>query len=164
MNYKLYILYCPYQNIIRYIGVTKRDLKDRLTEHLRCDKNKHKSNWIKKILSKGYIPEIKLIADNLSEEKAYEMEKQLIKICRHLLGKKLTNINDGGKHIFNCSNSKSVVQIEPTTGMILNLYYSINEAARKNNISDRSIRKVLKGKRKTAGGSKWKFLSDLRRY
>lgn len=51
---------------------------------------------------------------------------------------------------------KSVIQMD-LNDKILNIYTSINKASKENNISIGNISSVCSGKRKTAGGYKWKF-------
>lgn len=55
---------------------------------------------------------------------------------------------------------KPVCKIDITTNKILKIYPSIIEAEKENNIR-KHIASVCKGKRKTAGGYKWKYLDDI---
>lgn len=99
MNYKLYILICPIDNCVRYVGITSKSLKERLKIHIRNrnrKKNYYKENWIQKLKKQNLKPQIKLVADKLSKEKACQMEIDLIALYRSIVGKKLTNIHEGG--------------------------------------------------------------------
>ena len=97
MKTKIYIL-CDPDGKIRYVGKTiKKYLSSRLTAHLweaRCGAKNHRCNWIRSILSKGYIPSISLIGEvkgnGCKEEIAW------IKYFRDE-GIKLVNGTDGGE-------------------------------------------------------------------
>lgn len=78
---------------IRYIGLTKQTLLNRLKSHKRDKKNLHKWHWMNKI-GKDNI-EITLLCSNLDLDEACNLEILLIKEYREL-GYKLTNISNGG--------------------------------------------------------------------
>jgi len=87
-KYSLYLLICPNENIVKYIGITSRKVEERLYEHLRMTgNNPHKNNWIKKLLNSKKSPKIKVIFDGLTEKEACNLEIKLIKQHRKLLGK-----------------------------------------------------------------------------
>jgi len=90
---KIYCLICPIENKVRYVGLTKRYLSERLWSH--CNKkkqgNKRKSEWIKLLKSSDLVPEIKLLETPISEI-AVEREKFWIK---HFGRENLLNMNDG---------------------------------------------------------------------
>lgn len=71
----------------------------------------------------------------------------------HLLhgGEKVT------EKILNSNKGKPIKRIDPYHKKPSVTYRSINEAERHNSISDTSIKKVLKGERRTAGGWFWKY-------
>lgn len=99
--YRSYILICPIERIVKYVGITYQTLEERLNGgngHLYPNKksNPHKYHWIQKLKKQGLKPEIKLVCDNLTEEQACKMEIELIALYRHLVGEKLTNIHEGG--------------------------------------------------------------------
>lgn len=83
-----------------YIG---KGTGERMLKHLsykHCDKNKHKSNTINKIINAGYNIKnyiIKLI-DDIDEQKAFALEIHLIKSLRDA-GINLTNKTNGGEGI-----------------------------------------------------------------
>ncbi len=65
MATKIYVL-CEPDGEIRYIGKTSRSLLSRLTKHLyeaRCGGGGHRCNWLRFLLSTGYIPTITLIGE-----------------------------------------------------------------------------------------------------
>lgn len=55
------------------------------------------------------------------------------------------------------NRSKIVYQIDKITSKIINKFYGVQEASRKTNICSRGIYAAIYGKRKTAGGYKWKY-------
>jgi hypothetical protein len=90
---KLYCLVCPETNEIRYIGITKRYLSERLYKHLNNNLNgkSKKVQWINYLKSKKLIPIIKLIRNLELNEDSVEAEKKEIAKYNNLL-----NSNDGG--------------------------------------------------------------------
>lgn len=57
--------------------------------------------------------------------------------------------------------SKAVVQIDMPSGTIINVFPGVNEAAKHTTALNSKICSVCKGKRKSAGGYHWKYLSDI---
>ena len=62
------------------------------------------------------------------------------------------------KDLIKEKNSKAVAKIDKKTDKILEIYPSVSEAERQNNCHSH-IKDVCNGKRKTAGGYKWKFIN-----
>lgn len=95
-----------------YIG---KGNKDRIFKHLsykHCDKNKHKSNTINKIINEGYDIKnyiIKLV-DNIDEQRAFELEMYLIKALRNT-GINLTNKTDGGEGVLGFKHSDETIRL-----------------------------------------------------
>lgn len=56
---------------------------------------------------------------------------------------------------------KSVAKLDKDTEEIIAVYPSISEAERQNKTTNHHVGAVCSGKRKTAGGYKWKFCSDI---
>ena len=52
------------------------------------------------------------------------------------------------------------LELEIVNGVVIEVYYSINQAARENNTTARHISEVAHKKRKQAGGYDWKLISD----
>ena len=75
------------------------------------------------------------------------------KIIKENIPDEVLSIEEINKKIF----SRSVAKIDPKTNEILQVYSSVSEAERENNIP-RHIGAVCKGKRKTAGGFKWEYI------
>jgi hypothetical protein len=57
--------------------------------------------------------------------------------------------------------TKKVNKLDPKSFKILNTYDSIKDAATDNNILDRHISCVCKGKRQTTGGFSWEYVDDI---
>lgn len=98
--YKIYELIDPrdVEYNPRYIGYTSTSLKARLQEHMkpsRLAKNNYRANWIRSLREVEITPEIRLIEEVDTLEKAWEREKFWIKTYR-LLGHRLANATDGG--------------------------------------------------------------------
>lgn len=79
----------PLSNKVRYIGKGK----DRRAWSLSHRKGYHK-NWLAKLNKLGLKPIIEILADNLTEEQAFEKEKELIKSYDDL-----TNLTSGGEGV-----------------------------------------------------------------
>lgn len=88
---KVYCLYEKETLKIRYIGITKNSLNQRLYEHLKIKKNLHKDNWINKL--NGQVG-IRLIKAFDSKEAARELELYLIRTYKD--SHKLVNLQDRG--------------------------------------------------------------------
>lgn len=158
MNHKIYVLYCPKENIIRYIGVTRQKLKIRFKDHLRDDSNPYKANWIRKIRREGFEPEIRIVAENLSEKEAYSKEKELVSLLRQMLGKKLTNIADGGKTPV--VKKRKVLQYDFDGKLIKSHNSGTRKIAETLNINRRSLRNALIGKSSSYKGFVWRYEGD----
>lgn len=116
-----------------YVGKGKNDrVRHHLFEsNIKGDKNKHKTNKIKKLLSNNIQPFIEIVNSNLTEHDAFELEKQLIiKFGRADLGLgPLTNLTDGG---------------DGASGKIFSTEYrkKLSDAAKKVKMSDETKRKI----------------------
>lgn len=104
-NYKIYILREKISGDIRYVGLTRNTLLQRLSGHLRDTSITHKTNWIKKV-GKDNI-EIILIEENInSKEEA--CEKEIFYISEYKKsGINLVNTTNGGDGWFDCNFSES---------------------------------------------------------
>lgn len=97
MLYYIYGLYSTEDGLIRYVGQTKSNLKQRRNEH-KCDaltrnlKN-HKCNWIRSVYRRGYEIEIKLI-ETVNETNW--VEKEIFWINEFSKTRKLVNQLPGG--------------------------------------------------------------------
>ena len=87
---------------IRYVGKTTKPLHDRLTKHLRDARaggHSHKANWIRRMLSAGRLPDIRLI-EAVSGD-GVEQERRWIKFFRESK-LDLVNLTDGGEGVAGC--------------------------------------------------------------
>ncbi len=75
--YSVYTLIDPRDNLIHYVGISK-DPQQRFQEHLRKDHNWLKSAWIHELKELGFLPSMRVIAENLTYEEAQKSEYQLI--------------------------------------------------------------------------------------
>ena len=91
----IYVLICPISNKIRYVGQSN-DPKRRYRRHIYDSKRRtdHKSNWIKKLISKDLKPILKII-HTCNENEVDYYEKYYIDLYKESFD--LTNIKDGGK-------------------------------------------------------------------
>ena len=100
-NFYVYIYKNPLKNNDPfYVGKGKGD---RFLYHLKEKKsvNPHKSNTIKQIRTQGLEPIIEIYINNLIENDAFEVEKNLIKFFgrRNIKTGGLTNLTDGGEGV-----------------------------------------------------------------
>jgi hypothetical protein len=98
MRTKIYVL-CEPDGEIRYIGKTVKSISLRLSQHLkevRCGKKNHRCNWIRSILSGGYLPVVQFIGevegDGIREEIAWI-------VYGRQEGWRLVNGTDGGEGV-----------------------------------------------------------------
>jgi hypothetical protein len=92
-NYKIYFLSLKGSQEVKYVGLTKRNLKDRLSDHKRGDRKTKNSCWVKKHKDKV---EINLLEDNIfTLQEANEREKYYISLYK-CIGADLNNLTDGG--------------------------------------------------------------------
>jgi hypothetical protein len=111
---KIYTLADPTSNEIRYIGKTKRTLKDRWYQHCSIHKQQkqtnYKSNWLLTILNKGLRPKIELL-EGVEDEFWQETEKFWIAQFR-IWGFRLTNLSEGGQGPTSCKGSSGYKHTE----------------------------------------------------
>ncbi len=89
----IYSLCDPESGAVRYVGITRRSLKERLRTHIRFakDSNNHRSTWIRSVIARGLRPTITTLEETMDVER----ERWWIVHYRSL-GCDLTNGNDGG--------------------------------------------------------------------
>jgi len=103
---KIYCLYDPNECKVRYIGRTsKKVLEHRLIEHISKAKYfekyhegkrlPHRINWIKKILSEGREPKIKLLKEIEGWSESHQFERELINKWKDV--RNLVNLEDRGE-------------------------------------------------------------------
>jgi hypothetical protein len=150
---KVYVLIDPEYLKIRYIGITKKTLKSRLSNHMSDifrDKAR-KSNWIKSLLKRGVIPIIKQIKLCNTRKEALELENQLI--LKYY--KKFKLVNDLKAGMFDNKTARKHLRkplyIYDYNGNFLKQGGTIKETAKELGIYYRSISKVLNGEVLSAG-------------
>jgi len=94
-SFYLYGIYCPYNDDLKYIGITTGTLCNRLKSHLRKPTNGKIALWFKELKKDGKLPEIKLI---MSFNNYTDLLKgEINEIKKHKdSGVVLYNIADGG--------------------------------------------------------------------
>jgi hypothetical protein len=92
---KLYGLYCPITDELKYIGITKNSLKERLSGHLCNPTNYLTKKWFAELKKNELKPIIRLIESFDTYEELLQSEINEIKKCREL-NMKILNLHDGG--------------------------------------------------------------------
>lgn len=146
---------------VKYIGVTSRELSQRLYQHIWEGKHKkgtYKINWIKSLLNNNKKPSIKLI-EECTKETWQEREKYWIKYYNNL-----TNTLEGGCGIVikkkpNLHKQKRIVCFNLQTNDIL-IFNSVNEASIQTNCLRTAIGNVLKNRSKTSQGYYFCYYND----
>lgn len=77
----------------------------------------------------------------------------------HRTGKNPTGCPECGKRKTALSKSRAVAMLDNDTGEVLKTYESISLASRENSINSGNIGMVCNGRRKSAGGFGWKYIS-----
>lgn len=98
-KYKVYSLNEPNSEIVRYIGITGRELSVRLIDHCKEKGSYPKCTWIKSLKSQNKKPDIVLIEDGLSLDEAKKKERQYILLFKSF-GATLKNHTLGGEGVF----------------------------------------------------------------
>lgn len=99
-NWKLYQLVNPIDNTVFYIGITCRELKDRVKDHYKTGLHQFKTNSQKTqivydLKKQNKKPIISLLFDEMTKKEAEYLEKEAILAFR-AAGFPLTNISLGG--------------------------------------------------------------------
>lgn len=93
-KWRIYVLICPNENIIRYIGITSKNPGTRFLQHVmgRGTETQEKHDWIQGLKDQGKLPIFKVIEFGLTEELARERESSLIKEYKEKHPGKITNV------------------------------------------------------------------------
>lgn len=105
-EYSVYALLDPRSLYIRYVGITKNRIQDRLKGHLSENKSNRKNNWIKQLKRNGLTPVCEEIESGLTMEKAYEAEVFFISYFK-FIGFNLTNATHGGPGFFGVKHNNN---------------------------------------------------------
>lgn len=159
MSYKVYLLECPIDGIVRYVGITGQDLKKRFREHLGEQTDNPKNQWIKNLKKHGLEPKLKLVESDLNFLAANQIEQRLIK--KYNKDEKLTNSFIDGKHTYKkiSARRRPVLQYS-LGGKFIKRFESVFDAGAsiKSSKTCRSrISMCCRQERKTAYGFIWKY-------
>lgn len=93
-KWRIYVLICPVDNIVRYIGITSKNPGTRFIQHImgRGTETQKKHDWIQFLKDQGKTPIFKVIEFGLTEEQAREKETSLIKEYKEKHPGKITNV------------------------------------------------------------------------
>lgn len=120
-------------------------------------KNRHKCNKITKIINEGRVVGFDIIADNIDEHQAIELETQLIhKYKRICDGGILTNLISEQPQMAHELRQKAVYSFN-LQGTMLHKFNSIKEAAATTRCAASTIVNCCKRSYKTAGGMVWSY-------
>lgn len=167
--YKIYVLKCPLEDKIRYVGVTVNLLSARLSQHLhdaRKNRGNYKVHWLKTLINKNIKPTIELI-ETCDENNWQEREKWWINYYK---SENLTNTREGGNGVIVDRDKtsiqksaeghyKAVVQLD-LYGKYIKTWTNIKQASLELSVSKTGIGNVLHKRSKSAGGFIWVTLDE----
>lgn len=158
---KIYVLVEPVSLKVRYIGVTHKSLKDRLTSHIYEAKytphyNWHKSNWINKLLRMNSKPIIRLLKIYSTREEAEKIESEMIQKYKTRLVNIATDNGVFSSKSAMVHNSKKVY-VYDYFGNYVKEYNSIINCSQDMQIYHSTVSRCLNGDYKYAKGFQFKF-------
>lgn len=74
MNINLYTLSNPITDEVRYVGITSRSLKRRLTQHISEKRLNKRTSWITSLKNKNLLPKIELLS--IADENTWASEEK----------------------------------------------------------------------------------------
>lgn len=94
-KFELYGLYCPDTDVLKYIGITKNGLNQRLYRHLKAPTNQFIASWFNDLTLENKKPIIRQIKECHSYDEL--LESEITEIAKYRkLGFDLYNLADGG--------------------------------------------------------------------
>lgn len=156
-----YIVYCLTNKINgkKYIGITSRSIKERITQHIRESKNINCETYhtpFKRAIRKYGIEnfDVEILEENLTSTEASEKEKYYIEKFNTYI--KYANSNGynstiGGELTISCPKDK-VVQLDKYTGQKINIYNSVADAEF---LNGRGVKECVHKTSQTANGYCW---------
>jgi GIY-YIG catalytic domain/NUMOD1 domain len=161
-KYTLYVLKDPETLEIKYVGITTKSLRERLSGHMKESKrytHRYKCKWVNSLTERGLKPLIEHL-EFCTEDNWEEREKFYIKDFKEK-GYKLTNTDEGGRGIClksrNNISKKKIVYKYDLEGNFLNEHESVTAAAKSVNCSVSSMHRVVKGERGSCKGFQWSY-------
>lgn len=162
----VYALIDPRTLEIKYIGITKRNTKVRLLDHIRIAKNEtdtniHKRAWIRQLLELGLEPKI-VILETCPIEDLSNSEIWWIALCKRL-GFNLTNLTEGGDFPPGWDGRTHTEETKQKQSRAIGAYYKKNDHPSKGKkLSPEHIENMIKTKKKKGIYRKnWKgFVSE----
>lgn len=103
----VYVLKDPTSGAVRYAGITRQPLKERLRQHIKAARTRERKNqylspkdrWVLFLLSIDKKPAIVSLARGLNESTAVREEKKIIEAFKRTYeGGTLLNVDDGGSY------------------------------------------------------------------
>lgn len=159
-KYKIYCLKHPVSSEIRYIGVTTKELNQRLYHHKYVAKHKinntHVTNWINSLLKDNLLPIIELIEicneSNWQEKEMYWISfyTNLTNISKGGIGV-ILNRKDSGKESSRKSHQKKISILNKDYSLVKHCD-SMNECATFLKVSRSAIGHTLSGKHTNVKG------------
>jgi len=104
-KFSIYVLSDPITGEIRYVGVTRQELRARLTEHVKesnFKRTSHRHKWIYSLTRKGLRPtisQIEIVEESMRNEREKYWIAELGKTCN------LVNATEGGEGLINPSQA-----------------------------------------------------------
>jgi predicted GIY-YIG superfamily endonuclease len=93
-RWHVYVMICPNENIVRYIGITSKNPSVRFMQHVmgKGTATKGKKDWIQSLKNEGKLPIFKVIESGIQEEEARKKEIELIQEYKVKHPGKITNV------------------------------------------------------------------------
>ena len=160
---KIYKLIDPITKDVKYIGKTKRELYERLAEHIqefvyrkRIFSYK-KQDWIKNLLKENKIPEIHLI-EEVDESISSAREEYWISYYSNIGELFNTIYNNDEVYSKSISDRKSIVVYQyDLYGNFIQSWQSMTLAADTLKVDSGNISYACTGKRKQCAGYQWRY-------
>jgi hypothetical protein len=165
---KIYALVSPNMpDIIRYVGITKRDLNTRLNEHWCSKNNKHTAvaKWNKSLELNNLKPQIKLLDICLEKdwedyERFYISYYKNNKLLNYEPGGKTTRVFKKYKKVNVDSRKKTVLKICIKSGKILQKYDSTSQVEDILGLNKNVIASACRGLQQKAYGYHWEYKGE----
>lgn len=103
----VYVLKDPLDEVVKYVGLTSKDVRHRLRMHIKEAKTKQrysrylsaKESWILSLIKKGQEPTVQCMVENVTKEIGIMVEQNIIAIIRRVCdGGTLLNVQKGGSY------------------------------------------------------------------